>query len=442
MSLQTALDSLKETAYTCIDCDACIPRCEVLVEYEDHIGNMARKFSELPSTNKVSTEEGAKEYLKEVYALAEAEPLLIFAIRRCCKCGYCTEICPSGIESRIVFDALREILALARVTTEKGFESTQVDKEWHIFSVYRAVYGIGYADLPHLEQALEIGADTLFFPGCPLVSYAPELSREIFSYLTSCGITAVISEDCCGSPLRSGGFADRALAHRKRIAKDIQEAGIKRVICACPGCQKELMNADASMTDVDFVPLPQILYDAGKRVSKEDIAATLKAVAPSGHESITAPETPTEEIDIDRIRLSLFDSCYDRDGEFGIVLRRLFPEDLLAEMTHHGENALCCGAGGAVSIVDPALSAARAQLILDECDSIAEVLISNCPTCSYTFAYQARENLRTGQNANSPFQLNYLDLLFENSFNWKTAFDQLEGMWSGEYGAWVIQQLS
>ena len=66
-----------------------------------------------------------------------------------------------------------------------------VDNEWNIFSAYRAVYGIGYPELASLEQAAEHGpglVDTLFFPGCSLVSYAPELTRTVGRWLTDNGV--------------------------------------------------------------------------------------------------------------------------------------------------------------------------------------------------------------------------------------------------------------
>ena len=35
----------------------------------------------------------------------------------------------------------------------------------------------------------------------------------------------------------------------------------------------------------------------------------------------------------------------------------------------------------------------------------------------------------------------YTELLFESSFDWDTVFGNLNGMWYGEYGAWLAQVL-
>lgn len=117
---------------------------------------------------------------------------------------------------------------------------TQVDREWHIFSAYRAVHGIYYTDLPLLENAREWGADTLFFPGCSLASYAPELTRAVFAWLREQGMEVALSVDCCGSPLRSGGFADRCEAFKHRLAERAVSAGIKRWCSSAPGWPRRM----------------------------------------------------------------------------------------------------------------------------------------------------------------------------------------------------------
>ena len=71
--------------------------------------------------------------------------------------------------------------------------------------------------------------------------------------------------------------------------------------------------------------------------------------------------------------------------------------------------------------------------------SCADLIVTNCPTCAYTLAYQARSQ---GKADPLPAHVNYLELIFANRFDWDTIFAQLEDMWSGEYGPWVIEQLT
>lgn len=447
MSIELARISLEQAIAACIECGRCIPCCEVLEQADGDqgkqgkagisVGTLAGTFAkafEVGDDRAIADTPPNAALLARIVAIARNRPDLVFAVRRCCMCGYCTTVCPTGVDARGTFAALRELFALAGVTTGEGFELTQVDHEWHIFSVYRAVYGLYFQDFPHVADARERGADTLFFPGCPLVSYAPDLARSAYVWLRDQGVNAVFSEDCCGSPLKAAGRMERAVAHKRALAASIKEAGIKRIVCVCPGCVDELASADG-MEGIELVPLPRLLADAGMKVDP------VKVRMFAGTRGVNSEEGKPEKDASPRI--AMFDSCHDREGAFGQPLRALFAEESLVELAHHGSCALCCGASGAVSLVDPDLCERRAHRVLDEETSevAADLLLANCPTCSYTFAAQRRADLRANTVWTGPPHANYLELVFDGSFDWDTIFTQLEDMWTGEYGAWVCQQL-
>ncbi len=406
MSWNSAFETVASAAAQCRRCGVCTPRCEVLQTEGEAltVGGLAAAFAEAGNPEGVA-------------ALAATRPDLVFAVRRCCMDGSCTLTCPDAIEARAVFAALRELLALAGVTGADGFTMTQVDREWHIFSAYRAVHGIYYTDLPLLENAREWGADTLFFPGCSLVSYAPELTREVFAWLKGQGMDVALSVDCCGSPLRSGGFADRCDAFKRALVDRALEAGIKQVVFVCPGCRDEWESTPGSEA-LKLVALPELLAASGAKPLPDKLAALAGSEAPV---------------------LTMFDSCHDRDGRFGNPLRRLFAGCDCVECAHHGADAICCGAAGAVSLVDAAICDRRARRVLDgePREAGADLVVANCPTCAYTFAATRRAEV----NAEGPAFCQYLELLFEAGFDWPQVFDQLESMWSGEYGPWLAQEL-
>lgn len=410
MSWNTALETVSLAAARCRRCGVCVPRCEVLHPEEEPltVGALAAVFAEAESP------EG-------VVALAAARPDLVFAVRRCCMDGFCTLPCPDGIEARPVFAALRELLALAGVTGADGFTMTQVDREWDIFSAYRAVHGIYYTDLPLLENAREWGADTLFFPGCSLVSYAPELTRAVFAWLKGQGMEVALSTDCCGSPLRSGGFADRCEAFKRQLVERAISAGIRRVVLVCPGCRDEWETTEGA-EGLKLIALPEFLAAAGAKPLPGKLMA------------LTEKEAPV---------LTFFDPCHDRDGRFGGPLRRIFSDCARVECVHHGASAICCGAAGAVSLVDQGICDRRAHRALDDEPRAvgADLVVANCPTCAYTFAATRRADAASGEGPAGPAFCQYLDLLFEPGFDWSGIFERLESMWSGEYGPWLAQEL-
>jgi Fe-S oxidoreductase len=64
----------------------------------------------------------------------------------------------------------------------------------------------------------------------------------------------------------------------------------------------------------------------------------------------------------------------------------------LTEMIDHRERALCCGGGGGVEIVEPALTAAIARRRLRQAeDTGASTLVSACQQCKRTLSSAARE---------------------------------------------------
>lgn len=494
MSIKTAFDALREARGACVDCGKCVSDCEVLWSagaaadpsetYDGpaegrglSAGEIAGVFLTACEGVELGSPEGAASALAAVARIAGERPDLVFAVRRCCMCGHCTTKCPKGVDARGMFTALRELFNLAGVVSEADFASTKMDTEWHIFSVYRAVHGIYYQDLPHVTDAAARGADTLFFPGCPLASYAPELTREVFAWLGEQGVNAVISEDCCGSPFKSAGRFERGVEFKRALVASFAEAGIKRVVCVCPGCVEELEGVKGAEA-LEFVPLPKLMVEAGAKARPEKVLALAglgdggagaageaqpaapadgeteelrseaaqpslrSSVSPSASSGIGDVDAASDAALAKSVRVAVFDSCHDRAGRFGGPLRELLGETALVELPHRGKDAICCGAAGSVSLVDSDICARRAHRVLDKETAAAgaQLLVANCPTCSYTWAAQRRSDAVAGTAGSVP-HANYLDLMFEASFDWDTTFSQLESMWTGEYGAWVCQQL-
>jgi Fe-S oxidoreductase len=284
-------------------------------------------------------------------------------------------------------------------------------------------------------SAINPGVDTLFFPGCSLVSYAPELTRRIGQWLSAAGFRWALSDACCGSPLMSAGLFERSRALRARLLEQIRAAGITRILTICPGCGEEL--AEVMGDEVSIVPLPEVIYQhfvekngpplacnppsdapdatfeaaatlAGRTPdTTPDATAALTCSSPAGALGAThttgnkTPSDATPATDAALISnttntaatsLTFFDSCHDRfDGRHGTAIRRLlalcFPQMPQLEMQHHGKDTLCCGAGGAVAAYDADITARRVWRVIDEARATgATTLVTACPTCTYTIA--------------------------------------------------------
>lgn len=398
----------------CSHCGKCTHRCEVLegpgldmgMVEDEYVKIMALPVEERPAA---------------VIALVSERPEVFVALRQCCFCGFCTATCERHILGADRMREWRGLFMEAGYMPPDDSKLVMVDNEWHVFSAYRAIYGVGYPEFTSLDAAAEHGpglADTLFFPGCSLVSYAPELTRAVGEWLTESGVSWALSDACCGSPLMSAGLFDRAAALRSGLIEKMRAAGIKRMVTICPGCGEEF-KADMP-EDIEIVPLPELMLErAAERAGKGE---------PSGFNPL--PKTS----------LTFFDSCHDRaEHRHADAIRELMatylPEAKLHDPHHCKRETLCCGAGGAVGSYDPNITDRRVWRIIEEArETGAETIVTTCPTCTYTVAQaclaapdRAMENLH------------YLEVLFGVTIDWEAVFAQLGDMWTGEYGPWLNQ---
>lgn len=397
MGLLECSDAYWRFAGTCTQCGHCVGACESLTKAGMSLGQIAKAL--LDAQRASST--------KEELALAIAENgNLVQAVRGCFFCASCkntcfahNDVCDLIYHARVDFQNLGLIERAA-------WSSVLVDEEWDIFTAYRAIYGIGYADLTRHKayegHEAETGFSTAFFPGCSLAAYGPELTREIFQTmdeLAENGVTMV--DSCCGSSLKSAGFFDRAEALCDRNADELLAAGVRELVCVCPGCANDMKKA------------------LEKRGLKIDVRLLASWLTDHGFTPKRAlPETP----------LCLSKSCQDRDGTYLEETKEVLglPEETTSIFRG------CCGAGGAVSAFDPARQEQQADDKLSFAPDGATV-ISMCPTCTYTYAFRLMQQPRDVVNKH------YTELLFTSQFDWDKTFAQLGGMWSGEYGPWLAQ---
>lgn len=399
MALLDRSDAYWRFAGTCTQCGHCTGACESLTAAGMSLGDIAKAL--LDAQRASSTRE-------ELALNIASSGQLVQAVRGCFFCTSCKNTCFAHNDvCDLIYSARVDFQNLGLIPRE-AWSSVLVDEEWDIFTAYRAIYGIGYLDLTRHKayegHEAETGFATAFFPGCSLAAYGPELCREIFGEMENLADGRVTMIDsCCGSSLKSAGFFERAEALCDRNADELAAAGVRELVCVCPGCANDMRKA---------------LEARGLNVEVRLLADWL-------HERGFAPKHPLPEGPI-----CLSKSCQDRDGTYLEQTRAaLGLDDVSRDVAiYHG----CCGAGGAVSAFDPARQAEQADGKLSFAPDGATV-VSMCPTCTYTYAYRLMEAPRNVTNKH------YCELLFDSQFDWDKTFAQLGGMWSGEYGPWLAQ---
>jgi len=263
------------------------------------------------------------------------------AVYSCLLCGLCTTLCPLSLNPKQMFLEWRRKLVKDGVAPFRNHSFSLTDKKWNIYTLYRENYGISYSDL---ETSV---CDTLFFPGCNMSTFAPKLTRTIFSQLKHYNTSVGILVECCQTPIHDLGLQERFEKAMEKLKGRVAEKGAKRIITTCPSCYYTLKKH----LDVEVVSI----YDA-------------------------LPETAFKKI---TGVITIHDSCPDREeGFFGRRVRNLFNGCKIVEMKHNRENTICCGAGGLASAVDSDLALSYVKIRLEEAKATqAEYLVTYCVTC-------------------------------------------------------------
>lgn len=396
MGLLERSDAYWRFAGQCTQCGHCTKACDSLVKADMTLGDIAHALLEAERTA-----DSADELRKNIAMNGQ----LVQAVRGCFFCTQCKNTCFAHNDvCDLIYNARVDFQNLGLIPRDT-WSSVLVDEEWDIFTAYRAIHGIGFADLTrHVDTdyaPAETGFDVAFFPGCSLAAYAPQLTREIFETIEGFGDSVTMLDSCCGSSLRSAGFFDRAETLCDKNVQELVQSGAKKLICVCPGCANDMRKAIIRCAaDIEVISLPQYLLSKGF-VPKNAL-----------------PDTP----------LCISKSCQDRDGTYLEQTCELLGVDPSTPTIFHG----CCGAGGAVSAFDPDRQAHQA----DEKLSFApegSTVVTMCPTCTYTYAFRLMSAPRNLTNKH------YAELLFESQIDWEMNFYQLNSMWYGEYGQWLAE---
>lgn len=271
----------------------------------------------------------------------------------CALCGVCEAACPMKLSPKEMFaEGRRQAVASGEMDLSEQ-NCLMPDRPHNLMRTYREYYGIDYSDI-----VVQGRAESCFFPGCTLMTYAPELTRAVYHRLKqSCGCKGML-EECCSKPLSLMGLPDRADQAVTGLVEKLKEHGVAELIVACPGCYYELR----------------------------------KSLAASGIRLRTVYEAlpPVQGAPADMRRYTVHDSCPDRtEGIFGRQVRAFLDWKKLAltEMAHFGADGLCCGSGGMISRFRPDLTEQMvAQRMAEAKAAGADVLLGYCMSCVAKFA--------------------------------------------------------
>jgi Fe-S oxidoreductase len=265
----------------------------------------------------------------------------------CSLCGLCTAVCPLELTPAEMFLEMRRLSD----RSNQGRDASSC--------VYLGFERRGLS--PHFTHyALPEGCRTVLFPGCGLATTRPQETFSLFEQLRRNEPTLGIVLDCCTKPSHDLGRTAFFEAAFGELRSYLVEKGVRRVLTACPSCDKVFRKYGGSLT-------VQTVYE------------TLAVEDKPGDEKI--PEAVT-----------IHDPCpfrFEKDVQ-GAVRKLLDGRGIqISEMRHKKRTTFCCGEGGSVRCTAPALAQswsnrriheARGKKMVTYCTGCVAMLGKTAPT--------------------------------------------------------------
>ncbi len=320
------MTSYAETvAAKCIECGQCTDECDFLIAY----GKTPKELADEALNTKFSD-----------------NPVLPYS---CNICGYCQKLCPENLDLGLMIMEAREKLVSERIGPLPGHQPAIEGQEFYLSDNFRIISAGKGAE----------SCDAVFFPGCALSAYSPDLVQATYSYLKTQHANLGIALGCCGGPSQLIGKTDYANQITAQLEQDIKCLGASEIIVACPYCYKRLSER---LTDLKPVSLYKVLSEAGAKFPEKGNSTY------SIHDPCSARGQPEIQ---DAVRSLISKAGYTID-----------------EQPHTRDNTHCCGMGGMVFLVNADVGAAKTERTVRE--SLHD-LVTYCATCRDIFSGQGKK---------------------------------------------------
>lgn len=221
-------------------------------------------------------------------------------------------------------------------------------------------------------------ATVAFFVGCvasfyPMVYGIPQAMVKVMDRAAVDFATLGGDEWCCGYPLFTAGMESLVTDLMRHNLERVREMGIQTLVTTCPSCHYTWSHIYRELNSSPF---------GFEVIHASEFLARLLAEGQLQLRSFDQVVTYHDPCDLGR-KSGLYDAPRQ-------VIQAV-PGVEFVEMDACGENALCCGGGGDVQIIDESVTAQVADRRLGQAQRTgARVLLSACQQCKRTLMSAAR----------------------------------------------------
>jgi Fe-S oxidoreductase len=264
----------------------------------------------------------------------------------CNLCNLCEQVCVRGLDIGKMCLEIREEMVREGSGPMPRHKAVIDEQEWLASDDYALT-------LPPPDGS---ECKRLFFPGCGLASYSPDLVVNTYEYLQDKLPGTGMLLRCCSAPLHQMGEVNRFEESLDNLKAEMDKFGVSEMIVCCPDC-KHLFKEEAP--DIQVTSIYEVMAEHGL---PEDIPAPV--------------DNP----------FSLHDSCKARyDAHMQASVRKIVSEtgNRIEEIEFSGERTRCCGMGGLIAYADFKFNM---QVIKARVKEMPNDALSYCAACRNTYA--------------------------------------------------------
>jgi glycolate oxidase iron-sulfur subunit len=315
---------------------------------------------------------------------APLAPEVVDAFQTCVQCRACEPACPSGVPFGRLMERTRE--ALVEHGDTPGWQRVALKPLAHPALLRAGSLGLGLAQRLHLvpdrlgisttiplrqQPLVASGHDVYMFTGCVMDAWQRDvhLAGQRVLEAAGFGVTPTGSAaPCCGALQAHAGFVDdtRTLATRMIGALD---PGLP-IIVDSAGCGAAMKDYGHLLGTDHAVEFSERVFDI-----QEWVAMHL--------DRLPRPVAPLD------LRVAIQDPCHLRHVQRVHGATRTVLAPYVRELAELDDDGMCCGAGGAYSLLQPELAGQIRDRKLDSIERAApDVIASANPGCAMHLASQ------------------------------------------------------
>ena len=332
MDLNIDADELNQ----CVQCGLCLPHCPTFRVTGDETMSPRGRIALMRAV-----QDGSAPMSNEV----------VDAFETCLQCRGCEPACPSGVPYGSMMERTREAMADADLTAPRwqqlGMEALKHPKL--LRSGTSALAGLqrvglvpkrlGLPDLELRHVALEAtGTDVYLFTGCVMDAMQRSVHQDAMSVLHAAGLGATPTGDlapCCGALHTHAGLGDDSRSMAEQLIASLSTDDRPTLVdsAGCGAAMKEyghLLGTEAAEAFSERV------YDLFEYL--EQHLDALPSASPLA------------------LKVAVQDPCHLRHVQKVHGATRSVLAPYVAQLVELVDDGLCCGAGGAYSVLQPELA--------------------------------------------------------------------------------------